>query len=77
MTYVEQRFIVLPNTAGKKELYGSNQLVVFMLRWPTFFTASLVIFFSDFSCDIHNLKSSCMHEEVTISREICYTLYRV
>ena len=28
VTYVEQRFIVLPNTAGKKELYGSNQLVV-------------------------------------------------
>ena len=24
VTYVEQRFIVLPNTAGKKELYGSN-----------------------------------------------------
>ena len=24
VTYVEQRLIVLPNTAGKKELYGSN-----------------------------------------------------
>ena len=24
VTYVEQRFIVLPNTAGKKELYGSS-----------------------------------------------------
>ena len=24
VTYVEQRFIVLPNTAGKKKLYGSN-----------------------------------------------------
>ena len=25
VTYVEKRLIVLPNTAGKKELYGSNQ----------------------------------------------------
>ena len=24
VTYVEQRLKVLPNTAGKKELYGSN-----------------------------------------------------
>ena len=24
LLYVEQRLIVLPNTAGKKELYGSN-----------------------------------------------------
>ena len=24
VTYVEQRLLVLPNTAGKKELYGSN-----------------------------------------------------
>ena len=24
VTYIEQRLIVLPNTAGKKELYGSN-----------------------------------------------------
>ena len=24
VTYVEQRLIVLPNTTGKKELYGSN-----------------------------------------------------
>ena len=29
VTYVEQRLIVLPNTAGKKELYGSNPCLVY------------------------------------------------
>ena len=29
VTYVEQRFIVLPNTVGKKELYGSPTLVTY------------------------------------------------
>ena len=31
VTYVEQRLIVLPNTAGKKELYGSNPCFYFSL----------------------------------------------
>ena len=33
VTYVEQRFIVLPNTAGKKELYGSNPCYTAKPRW--------------------------------------------
>ena len=34
VTYVEQRFIVLPNTAGKKELYGSNPCFISMSQTP-------------------------------------------
>ena len=35
VTYVEQRLLVLPNTVGKKELYGSN---------TCFYLASIVDF---------------------------------
>ena len=36
VTYVEQRLIVLPNTAGKKELYGSNPC--FTEQWFNMFS---------------------------------------
>ena len=32
VTYVEQRLIVLPNTAGKKELYGSNPCYLYLFN---------------------------------------------
>ena len=32
VTYVEQRLILLPNTAGKKELYGSNSCYITKLN---------------------------------------------
>ena len=41
VTYVEQRLIVLPNTAGKKELYGSNPcyhipMIIYILYYLVF-----------------------------------------
>ena len=32
VTYVEQRLLVLPNTAGKKELYGSNTCLIWKVQ---------------------------------------------
>ena len=38
VTYVEQRLIVLPNTAGKKELYGSNPCFIYNIEIENTYT---------------------------------------
>ena len=51
VTYVEQRLLVLPNTAGKKELYGSNTCFLYPVHFqiiPTSLSLSLSLFLSFF-----------------------------
>ena len=44
VTYVEQRLIVLPNTAGKKELYGSNPCLYFLSKKKVLLSVSLALY---------------------------------